>query len=78
MRKKKKMALIKKNEFLSMKEDHLKERLNQLKKELLKLNAQRAIKTTLESPGKIKSIKKTIAKINTILKQGIKSREVKK
>lgn len=72
------MALIKKNEFMNMKEVHLKEKISQLKKELLRLNAQRAIGTTLESPGKIKAIKKTIAKINTILKQESKLRRFKK
>ena len=63
------MALIKKNEFMNMSEEQLKEKLNQLKKELLRLNAQRAIGTTLESPGKIKLIRRTISKINTILRQ---------
>lgn len=71
------MAIIKKSEFKNLNETQLNERLIQLRKELVKLNAQRAIGTTLESPGKIKAIRRMIAKINTILKQGIKSKEVK-
>lgn len=71
------MVLIKKSDFVHYTKEQLNEKLAQLKNELLKLNAQRAIGTTMESPGKIKSIKRMIAKINTTLKQGIKSREVK-
>lgn len=72
------MALIKKNEFANYNESQLNEKLMQLKKELLKLNAQRAVGTTLESPGKIKAIRRMIAKINTRFKEGIKPKEVKK
>lgn len=71
------MSIIKKSDFVRYNESQLKERLIQLKEELLKLNAQRAIGTTLENPGKIKSVKRIIAKINTTLKQGIKLKEVK-
>jgi ribosomal protein L29 len=72
------MALIKKSDFVHLNEAQLNEKLTQLKRELLKLNAQRAIKTTLESSGKIKAIKRTIAKIYTTLRQGVKIKEVKK
>lgn len=74
------MALIRKNELANMKEEQLKDRLSNLNLELIKLNAQRAIGTTLESPGKIKSIRKTIAKIHTKLTQiekGVKKEIVK-
>lgn len=71
------MAIIKKSEFKNLNETQLNERLIHLRKELVKLNAQRAIGTTLESPGKIKAIRRMIAKINTVLNQGIKSKEVK-
>lgn len=63
------MALIRKNELANMKEEQLNDRLSNLNLELIKLNAQRAIGTTLESPGKIKVIRKTIAKIYTKLTQ---------
>ncbi|MBU0757255.1 MAG: 50S ribosomal protein L29 [Nanoarchaeota archaeon] len=41
----------------------------EMKKELIKLNAQVATGTTLKSPGKIKQIKKNIARILTIKNQ---------
>ena len=72
------MAIIKKSDFVKYTKSQLEEKLVQLKEELLKLNAQRAIGTTLESPGKIKSIKRMIAKINTALNQEPKVKEVKK
>ncbi len=44
-------------------------KLEELKKELMKTNAQIATGTTPKSPGKVKEIKKTIAKILMIQKQ---------
>jgi len=43
----------------------LDERLLDLRKELIKINAQVAVGTLPENPGRIKEIKKTIAKILT-------------
>ncbi len=40
-----------------------------LKKELMSLRAQVAMGTTPKSPGQIRSIKKTLARINTIRKE---------
>ncbi len=68
------MVKLKKSDLKNMNESTLKERLNELNKDLIKFNAQIATHTTPENPGKIKAIKKTIAQINTILNQ--KSREV--
>jgi len=70
------MALIKKNELKAMKENELKTKVADLRKELMRYNAQVATKTTPENPGRIKLIKKTIAKIYTQLNQ--KKMEVKK
>lgn len=63
------MALIRKNEFRKMTEAQLKEKLTELKKELMKINTQRSSGTTPENPGKIKLIKKTIATILMVLHQ---------
>ena len=63
------MALIRKKELQQMKEADLKAKLTELKKELVKLNAKVAIGTIPESPGKIRLIKKTIARINTKLNE---------
>ena len=49
-----------------MSESDLSNRLIELKKELMKLNSQIAIGTVPKSPGKLKEIKRTIAKILTI------------
>jgi len=67
------MAIIRKNELTQMNEKALDDKLIELKKELIKINAQVAIGTVPENPGKIKEIKRTIARINTLkkLKGGI-------
>lgn len=46
----------------------LDEKFIELKKELIKINAQIAMGTVPENPGKIKEIRKTIARIKTLQK----------
>ena len=71
------MAIIKKSELKSMKEQQLKERLNDLKKELIKINAQVAMGTVPENPGRVREVKKTVARINTLLNQQKETKEIK-
>jgi len=52
-----------------MGKESLDEKLLELKKELVKVNAQVAMGTAPKSPGQVKTIKKTIAKILTVLKE---------
>ncbi|MBW3012165.1 50S ribosomal protein L29 [Candidatus Woesearchaeota archaeon] len=52
-------------EIQSMSEQDKKEREIELKKELMKLYAQVATGSNLESPGRVSQIKKTLAKIQT-------------
>lgn len=63
------MALLRKSELKNMNEQAMAEKLKELKKEMIKVNMQRASGTTLESPGRSKQIKKTIARIYTVLHQ---------
>ena len=51
----------------SMSREDLNSKLLELRKELIKHNAQIATGTTPKSPGQIREIKKTIAKIMTIV-----------
>lgn len=50
-------------------EDELKKRLTELRKELIKVNAQVAVGTTPKNPMQIKNNKKTVARILTLLKK---------
>jgi len=56
-------------EIKSMPESEKKEKEAELRKELMKLYAQVATGTNPESPGKIKQIRKTLARIITSRKQ---------
>lgn len=56
-------------ELRSLSEPDLKEKLVSLQKEIMKDNAQVAIGTVPKSPGKLRSAKKTVAKIRMILAQ---------
>ena len=68
------MALIQKRELRTMPAEELKNKLEELKKELMRENAQVAIGTIPKSPGKLKQIKKTIAKIMTMLNEKNKTK----
>jgi len=62
------MAIIRNNELTKMEEKTLESKLRELSKELIKINAQIAMGTIPENPGKIKEIRRTIARIKTIQK----------
>ena len=62
-------------EIKGMSEEELNNKLEELKKELMKINAQIATGTTPKSPGNVKQIKKAIAKISTIKKQEVKKKD---
>ena len=63
------MALIKKSEFKKMDKKQLLDKKVEIQKEMIKVNAQLSTKTTPENPGRIREMKKTIARINTMLTQ---------
>ncbi len=60
---------MKAKELRNLTKKDLETKLDELKKELIKLNAQVATGTVPKSPGQIKQIKKTIARILTITKE---------
>ena len=57
---------MKAKEIRGMDRASLDEKLLELKKELIKVNAQVAIGTMLKNPGQVKKIKKAIARILTV------------
>ena len=59
---------LKIKEIESMGSEELKTKLEELKKELIKHNAQIATGTNPKSPGQVRVMKKTIARILTVLK----------
>lgn len=60
---------MKYKDIKSKSNEELETQLVELRKELIKLNTQVATGTTLKSPGQVKNIKKTIARILTKFKQ---------
>ena len=53
-------------EIRNLEKNAVNEKIAEMKKELVKMNAQVAIGTALKNPGQVKQIKKTIARILTI------------
>lgn len=62
------MAKQKKNDVKKMNREDLQKNLLELKKELLMLRAKASTGTAIESPGRIKSTKRNIARIITFVK----------
>jgi large subunit ribosomal protein L29 len=62
------MAILRKKEIKSMDVKILDEKLKDLKKELMNIRSKVAMGTVPENPGRIKEIKRTIAKIITMKK----------
>ena len=63
------MAKIRKSDLKAMPPQEQQAKLLELRKELMKLNAKRSMGVTLESPGRIRMLKKTIARIFTYQQQ---------
>ena len=57
---------MKLKEIRTLDKSTLNEKKIELKKELVKMNAQIAIGTALKNPGQVREIKKTVARILTI------------
>ncbi|GEM_PF-6208563 len=63
------MATIKRQELAKMSVEQLTAKKVDLQKELMKLNMQRTMGTTLENPGLVRATRKAIARIHTYLTQ---------
>ncbi len=59
------MAILRKSEIKQMNEQALDNKLSDLRRELMLVNAQISAGTVPENPGRVKEIKKTIARILT-------------
>lgn len=57
---------MKLREMRNLEKNAVNEKITEMKKELVKINAQVAIGTALKNPGQVRQIKKTIARILTI------------
>ena len=65
------MAIIKKRQLKEMSHDDLINRLNELKLELVKDEGQIAIGGSPANPGRVRELRKTIARILTEIKRRI-------
>ena len=63
------MPSKKMKEFRGLSDNELRKRMDDLRKELVKMNAQIATGTMPKSPGLVKNTKKSIAMIMTLLRE---------
>lgn len=64
------MAILRAKEIQKLSELECNSKLEEIRKELMKLNAQKSAGSTPENPGRIRALKRTIARILTIKNQG--------
>jgi len=60
---------LKNSDLRKMNAQELQNKLVELKKDLIKINAQIAAGTVPENPGNVKNVKKTVARILTIMQE---------
>jgi large subunit ribosomal protein L29 len=63
------MAILRSNEIWEMEIEDIQEKLNELKAELAKNISKSAAAGVNENPGKVKELKRTIARVLTIMSQ---------
>jgi large subunit ribosomal protein L29 len=63
------MTKIKARDLRKLSKEELSAKLLDLRKDLIKVNAQRSTGTAIENPGRIKQVRKTIARILTIINE---------
>jgi len=63
------VAILKPDEIRKMSNEERLAKLRELKAELMRLRAQQASGAPLDNPGKIRAIRKTIARILTIINE---------
>ncbi len=66
--------IIKKSELKEMSNDKINARIIELRKELMKSRAKSASKVSPENPGKVRAIRRTIARMLTEMNQRGKSK----
>lgn len=65
------------NDLSSLHENELKERLKEARIELIKLKGQASMASSQKDVAKIKNLKKTISRINSLLKKNMEDLERK-
>lgn len=60
--------MVKKKELKQLDYKGLKSNLEGLRKDLIKINAQRSSGSSVEKPGRVKHVKRTIARVITYMK----------
>ena len=64
------MAILRSKEVRKLSDKDFESKFAEIRKELLKLRAQKSAGSTPENPGKIRALRRTIARMVTIKKQG--------
>ncbi|MBD3263084.1 50S ribosomal protein L29 [Candidatus Woesearchaeota archaeon] len=63
------MAILKPKDILKLSPKEKEKKLDELRKELMKLKSQISMGNLPESPGKVRAIRRTIARILTLSKE---------
>jgi len=64
------MTIIRAKEVRKLNDSEYESKMSEIQKELMKLNAQRSSGSTPENVGKIRALKRAVARMLTIKKEG--------
>jgi large subunit ribosomal protein L29 len=64
------MVILRSKDVRKLSEKEFSNKLAEIRKELLKLSAQKSVGSVPENPGRIRALKRTVARMLTIKKQG--------
>lgn len=70
------MAILRPNEIRDMSVDEMRAKLAEMRTELAREKAVAAAGGTLDNPGRVQELKRTIARLKTIIKEAQEEREV--
>ena len=66
-----------KKDIKNLKPEDLKSKLEELKKEMMKINMARAVNAPIENPGNVRKVRKEIARIKMLIHTKKEEKEVK-
>jgi len=66
-----------KRDIKNLKPEDLKSKLEELKKEMMKINMARAVNAPLENPGNVRKVRKEIARLKMLIHTKKEEKEVR-
>lgn len=71
------MAIIRKKELKQMSKNQINQKLTEMRNELMRINTKKSTGTSIENPGRVKELKRTIARLLTRFNENLEEAKQK-